>query len=34
MFEQDLEQMRLALAQILFEEIDLNLRDALELADH
>lgn len=34
MFEHELEQMRLALAQTLFEEIDLNLREALELADH
>ena len=34
MSEHELEQMRLALAQALFEEIDLNLSEALELADH
>jgi len=34
MFEHELEQMRVALAQTLFEEIGLNLREALELADH
>jgi integration host factor subunit alpha len=33
MSEHELEQMRLALAQTLFDEIDLNLREALELAD-
>ena len=34
MFEHELEQMRVALAQTLFEEIDLSVREALELADH
>ena len=34
MYEHELEQMRVALAQTLFDEIGLNLRDALELADH
>ena len=33
-FEHDWEQMRIALAQTLLEELDLNVRDALELADH
>jgi nucleoid DNA-binding protein len=33
-FEHELEQMRVALAQTLFDEIGLNLREALELADH
>ena len=33
MFEHELEQMRIALAEILLEEIGLNGRDALELAD-
>jgi len=34
MFEHEVEQRRLALAQTLLDEIDLNLREALELADH
>jgi nucleoid DNA-binding protein len=33
MFEHELEQMRIALAKILLEEIGLNGCDALELAD-
>jgi nucleoid DNA-binding protein len=33
MFEHELEQMKVALAQTLFEEIGLNVREALELAD-
>jgi nucleoid DNA-binding protein len=33
MFEHELEQMRVALAGILLDEIGLNCRDALELAD-
>jgi nucleoid DNA-binding protein len=31
--EHELEQMRVALAQTLFEDVGLNLREALELAD-
>ena len=33
MFEHELEQMKVALAETLVEETDLNVRDAMELAD-
>jgi len=33
MFEHELEQMKVALAQTLFEEIGLNVREAMEMAD-
>lgn len=33
MFEHELDQMKVALAQTLFEEIGLNVREALEMAD-